>query len=192
MFRQIVQIAGLCTAGLAGLSGCSTEARYVTVNNSGGVVAIPSDTNDWPTHYRKQAEDLMQARCPGGYVIEDQGPYIISSHHTTSATSGDPMQAAPPGTPMAQRNRDGSIYSDKTEWRIYFRRVDAPPGSALALKPLPQTEVAPIVPVLRAVTLTPTGTPLQTLPTPLAVGPNLMPTPINGGRPPGLPGMPDN
>jgi hypothetical protein len=52
------------------LAGCSTGARYVTTTNSAGVVAIPSNTDDWPYHYRKQAEELMQAKCPGGYVIE--------------------------------------------------------------------------------------------------------------------------
>ena len=186
--RQIVQLAGLCTLGLAALSGCSTPARYVTVNSTGGVVAIPSNTNEWPNHYRKQAEELMQAKCADGYVIEYEEEFVIGTHRTTSTSStGYPAQAAPPGMPMTQNAREATSLSNQTEWRIYFRRTDAQPGSAVALKVQPQIEVAPLFPVQRAVMLTPTGTPVQSLPTPLIVAPNLMQGPVNSGRPPGTP-----
>jgi hypothetical protein len=55
-------------AGLLGLVGC-TSARYVQVTRDGGIVAIPENTNVWPTYYRDKAMALIQEKCPDGYEI---------------------------------------------------------------------------------------------------------------------------
>lgn len=49
-------------------SGCS-QVRLVRATADGGIVAIPNNSNQWPTYYRRRAEELMQRKCPEGYVI---------------------------------------------------------------------------------------------------------------------------
>jgi hypothetical protein len=51
------------------LSGCATPARYLSRESTGGIVAIDSNTNSWPSYNRKRAEELMAAHFPGGYEI---------------------------------------------------------------------------------------------------------------------------
>src|SRR5713226_9158459 len=96
MSRQVSRLALLCVCGIAGLSGCNS-ARYVTVDNSGGVVAIPSNSNSWPNYNRRHAEELMQAKCPGGYVIDHEEEFVTGTTQyvdSTTNTKGDPLLAA--------------------------------------------------------------------------------------------------
>jgi hypothetical protein len=49
-------------AVLAGLSGCASPAKYVSKDslNASGVVAIPADTDVWPTSNRRAALALSE------------------------------------------------------------------------------------------------------------------------------------
>jgi hypothetical protein len=145
MFRQIARLAILAALGL---SGCNTSARYVTTTSACGVVAIPKNTNAWPDYYRKQAEELMQAKCPEGYVVEYEDEFI-------------------PGANKNKHRSDGSTEStwlfETTEYRIYYRRKDAPEGASIALLPLPPATATPSI-ARQPVGLTPVSTPLANTP----------------------------
>lgn len=68
------------------LSGCA-GARHVQVDKDGGVVAIPSNTNAWPTYYRDKAEALIRQKCPNGYVIEREEEAVTGTvMHTNGQT----------------------------------------------------------------------------------------------------------
>ncbi|HEY7330396.1 MAG TPA: hypothetical protein VH592_22340 [Gemmataceae bacterium] len=56
------------------LVGCG-QVRLIRDAPDGGVVAIPNNTNQWPSYYRNRAEYLMKRKCPDGYVIvnEEEG-----------------------------------------------------------------------------------------------------------------------
>jgi hypothetical protein len=144
MFRHIGRIAVLCTVALA---GCMSGARYVTTTSSTGIVAIPSNSDLWPNYYRKQAEELLQAKCPDGYVIEHEEQFI-------------------PGADQRRRRSDGSIqtagFFDQAEWRIYYRRKDAPEGSTTALMATPTPAASPLG--IQPVGLTPVVMPLAKTP----------------------------
>jgi len=166
MFRQTARLAILCTLGL---SGCNTSARYVTTTSTCGIVAIPSKTDAWPYYYRKQAEELIQAKCPDGYVIEREEEFVPSAN-------------------QLRRRSDGSTESvglfDKTEWRIYYRRKDAPEGASAALLAQPPPKASPWA-VQQAVGLTPVVTPLANTP-----GVNMQVPGVPLGRPTGV--LPSN
>lgn len=51
------------------LAGGCAQVRLVRDTPDGGVIAIPNNTNEWPTYYRNRAMQLMQRKCPEGYVI---------------------------------------------------------------------------------------------------------------------------
>jgi hypothetical protein len=189
MSRQIARLALLCTASLMGLTGCGTSARYVTTTSNSGVVAIPGNSNSWPSYYHNQAEELIKAKCGANYVIELEEEFVTgTTQHTTSTTdtTGDPLLAAVRIAPVTQRNSQSTTFNNQTEWRIYYRRTDAPNGAGIALKTLPPGDLPPMGAIRPAVSLTPSGTPLPSLPTPLVVGPM---SPVSGRSPmPGVPG----
>lgn len=58
-------------AVLIALPGCTTtgQARYVYQDGEFGVVGIPSNTDRWPSHYRRQAEALMETHFPAGHEV---------------------------------------------------------------------------------------------------------------------------
>lgn len=121
------QSAWLAMAALsaAGLCGC-TSARYVALEPNGGVVAIPDNSNSWPTRNRDKAEALMRQKCPQGYVIEREGEVVVgSTDHTEThaARTGDPAHDARLNTQVSQ----DTTHQDRTEWRIWFRAKGAPP-----------------------------------------------------------------
>jgi hypothetical protein len=134
MFRQVSRLALLCACGFGGLTGCNS-ARYVTIESTGGVVAIPSNTNFWPTFNRRHAEELMQARCPAGYVIEREEEVVVGttqSVDTTTNTKGDATLAALRIAPVTQETQQKTTSQNMTEWRIYYRRKDAAVVSSAA------------------------------------------------------------
>lgn len=64
--RSLLILPGLLALGV--IEGCS-QVRIVQSSSEGGVVAIPNNSNQWPSYYRNRAEYLMSKECPEGYVI---------------------------------------------------------------------------------------------------------------------------
>src|SRR4051794_29118516 len=69
---------------LAAAVGCGTSARLIQGTPDGGVVAIPSNSNYWPSKYRDEAEKLMAQRCPNGYDIVSEQEAVVGKTATTS------------------------------------------------------------------------------------------------------------
>ena len=151
MSRQLSRVALWCVCGLAGLSGCNS-ARYVTVDNSGGIVAIPDNSNKWPSYNHRHAEELMQAKCPGGYVIDREEEVVTGTTQytdTTTNTRGDPLLAAIRVAPVTQDTQQKTTSTNQTEWRIYYHRKDAavvPHAEAVPPtgNPVPVSAVQPV------------------------------------------------
>ena len=121
------RLAVCYAASLAALAGCNS-ARYVTVTSEGGVVAIPDNSNNWPSYNHKHAEELIQAKCPGGYVIEREEEVVVGSNQytdTTTKTKGDPLLAALRIAPVTEETQQHTTSSDIKEWRLYYHRADA-------------------------------------------------------------------
>jgi hypothetical protein len=70
-WRRLVQT--LSALLLASAWGCAAPgARSVLQTDHGGIVAIPNDSDVWPTYYRRKALALIAAECPDGYEITDE------------------------------------------------------------------------------------------------------------------------
>lgn len=131
MPARLRRLAWLCALVGALLTGCNS-ARHVAYDSSGGVVAIPSNSNCWPNYHRKHAEELIQARCPGGYVIDHEEEVVVgTTQHTdvTTETRGDPLLAALRVAPITEETRQQTTNHNLTEWRIAYRKANpvAPP-----------------------------------------------------------------
>src|SRR5882672_790752 len=106
---------------LAGTIGCGS-ARYVMQDQHGGVVAIPSNNNSWPTHYRDEAEKMMKQKCPQGYVIEREEEVVVGQT-TTDKTDTDTKsydlpggRKSPPSTLTTTTTGRSVAVQDKTEY----------------------------------------------------------------------------
>jgi len=141
---------------LIGVCGCS-QARFVSVDpdGRGGVVAIPNDTNRWPCYNRKAAEELMDHKCPQGYVVQNQTEVAIGrpapvnapgSHDITTfgvVNIGARMDEAPP---------------ELTEIRIRFRAKDA------LQQPPERAESPPVEPAVTPVSFQSPADPIPVAP----------------------------
>lgn len=122
-------LCALCLVAVLGAGGCST-ARLVSCDSTGGVVAMPSNTDMWPTHYRKSAEEIMAKKFPQGYVIEGEGEVVVGQRVTDHVT-GNNNSAASTLFGINSENHDTQTHDIK-EWQIRFRAKDAP---AVAARP---------------------------------------------------------
>lgn len=143
MLRRVLVMAALA----AGCVGCASP-RLVRVDKDGGVVAIPSNTNVWPTYYRDKAEAMLRQKCPGGYEIvreeevvtgrvehtdtrtqTEQNPTLLvggtdgeTTRGSRSTRSSDSFGAmAIPLGPTEQKTQQTTQSQDVTEWRITYR-----------------------------------------------------------------------
>lgn len=113
-------------------TGC-THARYVMKDQWGGVVAIPSNSNNWPSFNRKHAEELIARQCPQGFVIEGESEVVVGQESQVQ-TATDPFIMSPLGSETQLVSR-----RNITEWHIRYRAKDAPATIApLALVPTGQ------------------------------------------------------
>jgi hypothetical protein len=118
----------ICSVLLLGLSGCCT-ARFVSVDGTSAVVAIPDDSNTWPTYNRQHAEELMQQKFPQGYVIDHEEEVVtgtIEQTRTNTQTRGSPILAALKVAPIEEETNRSTAYIHQKEWRIWCHAQDAP------------------------------------------------------------------
>jgi hypothetical protein len=139
-------VCGLLTVAPLAAVGCQS-ARFVQTQASGGVVAIPSNTNSWPNYHRDHALELIAKKCPNGYVIDREEEVVVGQRtqvDTQRDTQRDPSVTVGGLTGSSSNNNKGgksssdgiaavtfngdtrtstqqTIHaSDITEWRIYY------------------------------------------------------------------------
>ncbi len=118
------------------MTGCST-AHYVSRDQERGVVAIPSRAS-WPVNHREKAMELMQAHFPQGYVIEKEEEVVIG----TDTQNRTDVHAHEIGNSNIFLGGETTYTTttDRTEWRITYRRASAAPR--VSLLPEPGTQPA--------------------------------------------------
>ncbi|MBA62243.1 MAG: hypothetical protein CMJ76_07740 [Planctomycetaceae bacterium] len=109
------------------VTGCSS-ARYVSRNQEQGIIAIPS-TSTWPVDHREKAMELMQAHFPQGYVIEKEEEFVIGTE-TQNHTDVHAHEIGNSNIFLGGETTHTTT-TDKTEWRITYRRANNPRVSSL-------------------------------------------------------------
>jgi hypothetical protein len=110
------RIPVLVLPSILGLIGCGS-AHYVSQDAKSGIIAIPYNTNTWPSYYHDEAEKMMKAKCPSGYVIDMEGPVLIGSAATEAAS-----RTTDKTNVMSQPNwaLQHPPAVEETEWQIKF------------------------------------------------------------------------
>lgn len=134
-------------AGVAGLTGCASPVKDVSFDpvSGTGVVAIPENTDVWPTYYRSQAMARIQSRVgPAFEIIEEQEVVVGQTTTNSRQIEGDGGGTTASGRKMIF---DLTTTRDLTEYRIAFRRKApvsvTPPGTPGTTAPVVQTQYAP-------------------------------------------------
>lgn len=126
MTRVALGVAAL----VAGLSGCASPAKEISFDpqTGSGVVAIPANSDAWPTFNRQQAVALIQKRVGPNFDIVEEGQVVTGKQTVNNQqTTGD--QAF--GT---------TTTTDVTEYRIAYRKL---PAGQASRAPLPGMPAAP-------------------------------------------------
>jgi hypothetical protein len=121
-------VAVMMAVGLAGATGCGS-ARLVAVDQGGGVVAIPSNTNFWPTYYREKAELLIAEKAPGGYEIVREEEVVTGVVQQTRNDTKQNDKPVKQGSLVIQETTQTTEVKSQTEYRITFRKVAPAPGT---------------------------------------------------------------
>jgi len=115
----------------------------VSCDPDGGVIAIPENTNKWPTYYRSAAEELLRAKFPDGYVIEHEEETVVNTAQQTQTNTnrtGVPILSALHIVPANEVTTQTTMELRETEWRIRYRKASAPasqPDPSSPLQPGP-------------------------------------------------------
>jgi hypothetical protein len=112
MSRLILGLAAM----IAGLAGCASPARYVEKTGDSGVVAIPANTNVWPTYYSTEAMAKIRAHV---------GPNFEIYHEVEVPTGKSTVNNERINTDKmsnSQSINNTSMTQDVMEYRIYYRK----------------------------------------------------------------------
>jgi hypothetical protein len=120
-------------------TGC-TSAHYVSKQADSGVVAIPSNTNAWPFHYRQEADELIRQHVGPDYEIVDErqvvtGVRVANNQQTQRDQTPNKKNPNMPGERVS--TTDTTTTSNVTEWRITYARR----GSTVVMDALPRPDL---------------------------------------------------
>jgi hypothetical protein len=112
---------------LAVAGGCQSPAKYVEKRGDAGIVAIPANTDTWPTHNRREALALIQKHVGSNYEILEEREVVVGQatrndqQVNTEQTVNRELFFLPA---EKQTTTTTTTQRDITEWRIVYRRVD--------------------------------------------------------------------
>jgi hypothetical protein len=131
VFRMFTTAAAL--SWLLLLTGCASTqgVRYVYQDKEFGVVGMPENTDQWPTHYRRQADKLMEEHFPAGYEIV-RAEEVTEGSRTLKIEGSNTAEIAPqlPAELLRVAKLGFSAHRSQSdnikikECRIIYRRAD--------------------------------------------------------------------
>ncbi|MCS6864043.1 MAG: hypothetical protein RMJ56_09670 [Gemmataceae bacterium] len=168
-------------------SGCASSARYVQKNDleGTGIVAIPANTNEWPTYHRREALAKIQEHVGPHYEIISEMEVVTGQTTISDAqvnTESLNQRRFPRGLSEFQTVRGSSTTRDITEWHIHYRRKPLPAASFNSVGSLggnptaPTSGPTPSGPSQPASGVMPAGGIPRTAAPPPGVVPNVLPS----------------
>lgn len=120
MYRPTV--FGVAFAMVAGLSGCASPARIVHQEANSVTIAIPENTNVWPTYYRDEARKMAATAIPnpinnGGQEVK-VGETVTNSQNTDRRDIGG--QNNKPKLGELTTSTNSTTVQNKTEYHMTF------------------------------------------------------------------------
>ena len=115
-------VIALLSLALVMQLGCA--ARQVLKDPDYGVVAIPNNTNRWPSRYRDKADEIMSQHFPAGYEVVREEEVIVgqTTHYSEDEERAD-VELIDGILSVGATDRSGSATTtDVTEYHIHYTR----------------------------------------------------------------------
>ena len=125
-------------AVFAGAAGCAAPATFVEKKPDQGVVAIPANTNTWPSYNRREALALIQQHVGPNYEIVGERLFVKGqvTHNNQQVNTEQTANRRHPNLPGERQTvTSTSTTNDVTEWHIAYRRKAGPAMGTTALTP---------------------------------------------------------
>src|SRR6516165_9158583 len=102
-------------------TGCLQGARMVHKDANGGIVAIPENTDMWPTYCRSEALKMIREQSPS-YEIVSEGEVVIGQQ-TQNSQRTENRKIGPDGKPVGDLTTTygNSSTTEKKEYRIQYQ-----------------------------------------------------------------------
>ncbi len=136
MNRFVMGVAAL----VASLAGCASPARYVERTGETGVVAIPANTDSFPSYNRSEAMALIHKHVGANFEILEERE-VATGKRTLNDQQVNNEQTWNMSNPLLPANKqtvqNTTTTQDVTEWRIAYRKKvptsigSSPVGSAV-------------------------------------------------------------
>ena len=104
------------------LTGCQT-ARYVVKESDRGVVAIPSDGQNFPNDYRSQAALLMAEHFPDGYQLTGEELVRLGPNRTYHENLDQVSEQSGPLHILGRSTIGYGFKRDRQEIHISYERL---------------------------------------------------------------------
>lgn len=121
-------------AAVAAVAGCAGP-RQVQQTAGGGVIALPSNSDAWPTRHRTTALDMIAKHVGPDYDIVSEEE-VVTGHTTVNDQKTDRQATFNPAMPFLPAEREKTTTTTTqvphTEWHIAYRKRQTPPGVAPA------------------------------------------------------------
>jgi len=121
MNQRLLWIA--CVAMAAGLSGCASPARVIKSDSMSVVVAVPDATNDWPFHYRDEAQKVAATHLSDPVLVSTNrvkvGESVVSTQNTDRRDIGG--RDKQPKFGEATSTTTTTAASDQYEYHLEFQ-----------------------------------------------------------------------
>lgn len=124
MVRAVVLFVVLGSVGCA-----STSARSVFRDRDGGVVAVPDNTDAFPSYHRSEAMDLIREHVGKNFEIVKEEEYVLGPVVTNETHfSRRPILnwLLPWKLAESATTTNTSSTRNNTEYRIQYQRTPAP------------------------------------------------------------------
>ena len=123
---------------LAVAGGCASPAKYVEKRGDSGTIAIPNNTDTWPSHNRREALALIQKHVGVNYEILEEREVVVgqSTNNNQQVNTEDTFNREIPFQPAQKQTiNTTTTQRDITEWRIVYRRKADATGAPMTTQP---------------------------------------------------------
>lgn len=133
-------------AVVAGLSGCASPAKLVSkdMQNGVGVVAIPDNTDVWPTYYKRSAMALIAKEVGPGAELVDVQRVVVGqrTNNNQQIQNEQTFNRSNPFLPADKQTvQNTTTTTDVTEYHLVFRF--RPGSGAMPQGAVQQTQYRP-------------------------------------------------
>ena len=118
-------------------AGCQSP-RVVQRTPDEGIIALPANTDGWPSYHQSAAKKMIQAHLGPNYEVVEEKE-VTTGYTTTNLQDKQSELTMHSSVPFLPASRETTttktVATPQKEWQIHYRRVMPRPAAGLAANP---------------------------------------------------------